>query len=362
MTSEPSAPLPAGAVIGILGGGQLGRMLALAAHRLGLRAHIYAPERDAPAFDVTPLKTVARYDDMVALAKFSEAVAAITWEFENVPAEVAEVHGIARKLRGSSAVVGVAQDRVLEKRFIESCGLAVAPWQAIDSLDDLKISLAAVGSPAVLKTRRLGYDGKGQWLVREGDDLRSVFNGLKGAPAVLESFVAFEREVSVILARGANGATAAFDVTENIHENHILRRSTVPARVSPAVAAAAVEAARDIAERIDYVGVLGVEFFVTGDAERPLLVNEIAPRVHNSGHWTEAAAVTSQFSNHIRAVAGWPLGDPTRFADAEMVNLLGDEVLKASSLQGVSLHLYGKSEVRPGRKMGHTIRLSPLTR
>ncbi|MEX0860359.1 MAG: ATP-grasp domain-containing protein, partial [Cucumibacter sp.] len=245
-------------------------------------------------------------------------------------------------------------------RFLMECGLPVAPWQAIDSIDALKLSFVALGSPAVLKTRRLGYDGKGQIMVRAGDDLERIFKGLNGAAAFLEAFIPFEREVSVFEARGDDGATAAYDVIENIHENHILRSSLVPVKVSPEVAEAAVAAARTIAQALDYVGVLGVEFFVTGRPEKPLLINEFAPRVHNSGHWTEAAAVTSQFTQHIKALAGWPLGDPGRFADAEMRNLLGDEVLKATSIQGVSVHVYGKAEIRPGRKMGHTIRLIPL--
>lgn len=360
MTSEARPPLKLGATIGILGGGQLGRMLAMAAHRLGLRAHIYAPEPDACAFEVTSLTTIARFDDREALAKFFGSVDVVTWEFENVPAEIVKHLAIAHKFRGDVRALSIAQDRLLEKRFLMECALPVAPFQAIDSLDDLKISLADVGTPAVLKTRRLGYDGKGQLLVREGDDLARIFKGLNGAAAILEAFISFEREVSVILARGGDGATAAYDVIENVHETHILRSSRVPALVSPEVAEMAVAAARTIARALDYVGVLGVEFFVTGKPEKPLLINEFAPRVHNSGHWTEAACATSQFTQHIRALAGWPLGDPGRFADAEMLNLLGDEVLKATSIQGASVHIYGKSEARPGRKMGHTIRLIPL--
>lgn len=371
MTTEPAAPasagpidpLPLGATIGIFGGGQLGRMLAMAAHRLGLNAHIYCPDPDSPAFDVTPLRTIAAYDDADALRSFALAVDAATWEFENVPASIRNHREVPARFRGSSEALSVAQDRLDEKRFLEGIGLPVAPWQVFDSVDDLEIALAAVGTPAVLKTRRLGYDGKGQQRIDERTDLQSAFNGLAGAPAILEGFVPFEREASVILARGADGATAAFDPVENVHENHILRTSTVPATIAPDTAEAAVAAAATLASALDYVGVIGVEFFITG-GEKPLLVNEFAPRVHNSGHWTEAACAVSQFEQHIRAVAGWPLGDPSRFADAVMTNLIGDEVLEApkSAPPGTSVQLYGKREIRPGRKMGHTVALRPLTR
>ncbi len=359
----PAPPLELGATVGILGGGQLGRMLAMAAHRLGLKAHIYCPDPQSCAFDVTDLKTVAAYDDEAALAEFAAAVDAVTWEFENVPAAIVEHPGISKLFRGSAAALATSQDRLQEKRFFESCGLSVAPWQPVDSIDDLRAALAAIGTPAMLKTRRLGYDGKGQWRIEGGDDLSRVFKALDGAPAILEGFVSFEKELSVILARGQDGAFAAYDPVENTHENQILRVSEVPADVPAPLAEAAVRAAGTIAGALDYVGVIGVEFFVTG-GENPLLVNEFAPRVHNSGHWTHPACATSQFDQHIRAVAGWPLGDPGRFADVEMRNLIGDEVLKAptTGAPGEFVEIYGKREIRPGRKMGHLVRLAPRRR
>ena len=357
-----AGPLSLGATVGIFGGGQLGRMLAMAAHRLGLRAHIYCPDPDSPAFDVTPLKTVAAYDNLPALARFAAAVDAITWEFENVPAEIVKYRGISDLLRGSSAALDISGDRRHEKRFLQACGLAVAPWQAVDSIADLRIAFAAIGAPAVLKTRRFGYDGKGQRTLQTEDELPSAINALAGAPAILEAHIPFDLELSVILARGENGAVAAYDPVENVHENHILRTSTVPAAIAPGIAEAALAAAATIAEALDYVGVIGVEFFVTG-GEKPLLINEFAPRVHNSGHWTAAACAVSQFDQHIRAVAGWPLGDPARFADAQMRNLIGDEVLQAplTAASGEYVEIYGKREIRPGRKMGHTVRLAPRT-
>jgi 5-(carboxyamino)imidazole ribonucleotide synthase len=366
----PAPPLEFGATIGILGGGQLGRMLAMAAHRLGLRAHIYCPDPDSCAFDVTPLKTVAAYDDTAALTGFAAAVDAVTWEFENVPVETVEnlatslnAPGALPRIRGSTAALSVAQDRLAEKRFFESCGLAVAPWQPVESIDDLRAAVAEIGTPSLLKTRRLGYDGKGQWRIEAGDDLSNVFNALDGAPAILEGFVSFDRELSVILARGQDGALATYDPVENTHDNQILRTSKVPADVPASMAEAAMRAAGTLATALDYVGVMGVEFFVTHD-ENPFLVNEFAPRVHNSGHWTHPACATSQFDQHIRAVAGWPLGDPTRFADIEMRNLIGDEVLKApaTGAPGEFVEIYGKREIRPGRKMGHLVRLAPRRR
>jgi len=355
-------PLPPGATIGILGGGQLGRMLALAAARLGLRAHVYCPDPQSPAFDVTPRRTVAAYDDRQALAAFAAAVDVVTYEFENVPAATAEFLAGLKPLRPGANALAVAQDRLAEKTFIGGLGIPVAPHRAIHTLADLAPALAALGGPAILKTTRLGYDGKGQRQVASLAEAEAAFAELRPHPLVLEALVPFTCEISVVLARGADGATAAFDPARNVHRDGILATSTVPAGVPAATAAAAQAHAAAIATALAYVGVLGVEFFVLADGS--LVVNEIAPRVHNSGHWTEAVCVTDQFEQHIRAVAGWPLGDPTRLADVVMENLVGSEIamIPAGLGAGIRPHAYGKAEARPGRKMGHLNRVVPRPR
>jgi 5-(carboxyamino)imidazole ribonucleotide synthase len=349
-------PLPPGSTIGILGGGQLGRMLALAAARLGMKSHIYCPDAESPAFDVTPLKTAAAYDDLDALARFAGMVDVVTYEFENVPAETAAAVAARAPLRPGARALEISQDRLQEKGFIAALGLAVAPYGAVTSLEELQDALAALGTPAVLKTTRLGYDGKGQRTIRDPAEAPAAFAALAPKPLVLETFVPFEKEISVVIARGADGAVAAFEPAENVHRNHILHTSTVPAAISPALADEAAEAAARIAGALGYVGVMGVEFFVLGEE---LLVNEIAPRVHNSGHWTEAVCVTDQFEQHIRAISGWPLGDPTRLAPVVMENLIGDEALDLPARLGPGTrpHLYGKRKARPGRKMGHLNRI-----
>ncbi len=354
-------PLPLGGTIGILGGGQLGRMLALAAARLGLRTHIYCPDPASPAFDVTPHRTVAAYEDTAALAAFAATVDVVTYEFENVPAATAERLAELKPLRPGANALAVAQDRLAEKGFIGNLGIPVAPYRAIHDAADLAPALAALGTPAILKTTRLGYDGKGQRKLASLAEAERAAAELHPHPLVLEAFVPFVAEISVVLARGRNGATAAFDPAENVHRDGILFTSTVPAAVPPETAAAAQAHAASIAAALDYVGVLGVEFFVLADGS--LLVNEMAPRVHNSGHWTEAVCVTDQFEQHIRAVAGWPLGDPTRLAGVVMENLVGDEIaaIPAALGPGIRPHAYGKAESRPGRKMGHINRIALKT-
>jgi 5-(carboxyamino)imidazole ribonucleotide synthase len=355
-------PLPPGAVIGILGGGQLGRMLALAAARLGLRTHIYCPDPHSPAFDVTPRRTVAAYDDRQALGAFAAAVDVVTYEFENVPAATAEFLAGLKPLRPGASALAVAQNRLAEKSFIGGLGIPVAPHRAIHAAADLAPALAALGTPAILKTTRLGYDGKGQRKVASLAEAEAAFAELRPQPLVLEALVPFTCEISVVLARGADGATAAFDPARNVHRDGILASSTVPAGVPAATAAAAQAHAAAIAAALDYVGVFGVEFFVLADGS--LIVNEIAPRVHNSGHWTEAVCVTDQFEQHIRAVALWPLGDPTRLADVVMENLVGGEIaaIPGSLGPGLRPHAYGKAEARPGRKMGHLNHIAPRPR
>jgi len=345
-------PLPPGSIIGILGGGQLGRMLALAAARLGMKTHIFCPDPESPAFDVTPRRTVAAYDDDIALAAFAAAVDVVTYEFENVPVATARFLAARKPLHPGAAALEIAQDRLREKTFVSGLGIGVAPWRPVASRADLDSAIADLGPPAVLKTTRLGYDGKGQRLLRAPADAAAAFAELEPKPLVLEAFIPFDREVSVIVARGATGEIRAFDPAENVHRHHILATSTVPANLTAAQTTAAVEAASRIVAALDYVGVLGVEFFVAGDT---LLVNEIAPRVHNSGHWTEAVCVTDQFEQHIRAILGWPLGDPTRLADVQLENLIGEAALNLPARLGPGIrpHLYGKREARPGRKMGH---------
>jgi 5-(carboxyamino)imidazole ribonucleotide synthase len=351
--------LPPGSTIGILGGGQLARMLALAAGRLGLNCHIYAPEHDSPAFHVSAAHTVAAYDDEAALAKFAASVQAVTYEFENVPASSVEFLEKLVAVRPGSKALSVAQDRKAEKMLAREMGAITAQFVSVNSLDDLQKAIVRTGYPSILKTKRMGYDGKGQAKVLSEADLGPAWDAMKNQPAILESFVNFRLEMSVICARGVDGAFAAYDPTENVHKNHILHTATVPANIDDMLAAEAIFVAQRMAETLDYVGVMAVEFFVGDDV---IYVNEIAPRVHNSGHWTQDGCVISQFEQHMRAVAGWPLGATTRHSDVIMTNLLGDEVNQwrdLSAQAGVGVHLYGKAESRTGRKMGHFNRITP---
>ncbi|HKS61446.1 MAG TPA: 5-(carboxyamino)imidazole ribonucleotide synthase [Xanthobacteraceae bacterium] len=350
-------PLGSDATIGILGGGQLGRMLALAAARLGFKCHVLCPDPHSPAFDVVRRVTEADYLDMAALDRFAADVDVVTYEFENVPAETATFLSARKPVLPDPKVLATTQDRLIEKAFVQSLGIGTADFAAVDSPDMLASALRKVGRPAVLKTRRFGYDGKGQVMVRDGGDPVALFNDLGGQAQILEAFVAFEREISVVAARSASGQIESFEVIENEHSDHILKTSRVPAAVTPAVATEARRIAETIAEAFGYVGVLAVEMFVVKDgAGHAVLVNEIAPRVHNSGHWTIDGASVSQFEQHIRAVAGLPLGTPIRRGRVEMVNLLGDDVNDLGrwlATPGAAVHLYGKTAVRPGRKMGH---------
>ncbi len=351
-------PVKPGGVIGIIGGGQLGRMLAMAAARLGLKTCIYNDENHAPAFQVTPLQVAASYDDRTMLTGFAEICDVITFEFENLPAGSIEYLADLKPVRPGAKALATTQDRFIEKSFVKSLGLATAPFHEVGSAQQTRDAFAQLGGGGILKTRRFGYDGKGQAKAASADEAATAFESFKGAPAILEGFVDFAFEASVIAARGADGAFAAYDPPENAHENHILRRSTVPGRLTRAQGDEAKAIARKIAEALDYVGVLAVELFVTRGGA--LLVNEIAPRVHNSGHWTIEACACSQFEQHIRAVAGWPLGDPTRHADAVMENVIGAEAEAWESLaRSGALHLYGKRQAKLGRKMGHVTRLRP---
>jgi 5-(carboxyamino)imidazole ribonucleotide synthase len=350
--------LAPGGCIGILGGGQLGRMLAVAAARLGLRAHVYEPGENPPAGQVAWRVTRAGYDDRAALRAFAASVDVITYEFENIPTSALDLLESLRPIRPGRRALAISQDRVAEKTFLNGIGLATAPWAEVTDRASLDAALARIGTPAVLKTTRLGYDGKGQARINAPADAGPALAAMGGAGAVLEGFISFSREVSVIAARGLTGEIAAYDPGENVHRGGILHTTTVPARLTPSERSDAVLIAARILNALDYVGVLGVELFVTPEG---LLVNEIAPRVHNSGHWTQAGCAVDQFEQHIRAVAGWPLGDGSRYADVEMTNLIGDDVAMVPELAreaGASIHLYGKAEARPGRKMGHVNRVA----
>ena len=352
------APIPPGGTIGILGGGQLGRMLASAAARLGLKAHVYCHDADAPAFQVCDRHTVGEFDDLAAVARFAEDCDTVTFEFENVPAATVAHIAQFRPTNPDASALRVTQDRLVEKTFIKSLGIGTAEFFAVASEAEARDAFAALAKPGVLKTRRMGYDGKGQVKVRSAEDAAAAIRSFSDAPSVLEAFVDFSYEASVVAARGMDGTFAAYDPPENAHENHILRRSVVPGRLTTEQVSEATAIAKKIADSLDYVGVLAVELFVGKDGK--LLVNEIAPRVHNSGHWTLEACAVSQFEQHIRAVCGWPLGDPARHSDAVMTNLLGDDVAawrEYAKQPMTGLHLYGKTDARQGRKMGHVTRL-----
>ena len=348
--------LPPGSTIGILGGGQLGRMLSLAAARLGLKCHIFEPGAGCPASFVSAQTTTASYDDAQALRAFASNVDVVTFEFENVPDSALDVIEAVCPVRPNRRSLATSQDRISEKDFLASIGLNVAPYQPISSQHDLDQAVENIGFPSILKTRRLGYDGKGQVRLKAQADLADAFGRVGSVPSVLEGFVDFSAEISVIGARGRDGQIACFDPGENVHVDGILRTTSVPANVPNRLKTDAVLIASQILNALDYVGVLGVELFVTPSG---LVVNEIAPRVHNSGHWTQNACVVDQFEQHIRAVAGWPLSDATRHSDAVMENLLGMEAEKWVGVTSEGLHLYGKKDAKPGRKMGHINRISP---
>jgi 5-(carboxyamino)imidazole ribonucleotide synthase len=349
--------------MGILGGGQLGRMLALAAAQYGLRTHIYTPEADSPALDIATHGTCAPYDDEAALIRFARACDVVTYEFENVPRRSAEIVGSFAPLLPDAEALATTQDRLSEKTFVAGLGIATAPFLAVVGEEELRRALDEIGRPAVLKTRRFGYDGKGQALIGATSDAGEVWAAMHHAPCILEGFVSFAREISVVAARSPDGGFAAYDVCENTHRNHILDTTRVPARLSRAAGDEALTIARRIADALAYVGVLTVEMFVVEqDGAEHVVVNEIAPRVHNSGHWTIEGAVTSQFEQHVRAICGWPLGSPRRFGSIDMRNLIGDDIDDWAALLGdrdAHVHLYGKGEARPGRKMGHVTRVRP---
>jgi len=349
-----------GATIGILGGGQLGRMTALAATALGYRCHIFCPIKDSPAKQVTPLATTAEYDNKLALARFAKSVDVVTFEFENVPGDTAEFLAERKPVRPGPTALRIAQDRIKEKDFLRSIGVATAPYQRVTGEEELRRALDAIGPRAILKTIRMGYDGKGQVAIRSDRDAGPVWRGFGAAEGILEGFVDFSCEISVIIARSENGKTATYAPVENQHVNHILDTTIAPARVKPETATRAEAIARHVAERLDLIGLLAVEMFVTQAGE--VLVNELAPRPHNSGHWTIDACYTSQFEQLVRAICGLPLGSPERHSDAVMKNLIGAGIEKwreAVNNPLQKIHLYGKDQALPGRKMGHVTKLIP---
>ena len=362
-----NAPLPPRSVIGILGSGQLGKMLAQAASRLGLRAHIYSDDA-GPAFDVATQHSVGSFTNLGRLDEFAAGVDVVTYEFENVPVTAAKHLALSVPVRPGPRALAVSQDRITEKTFIRDLGIAVAPFAAIGDAAGIAAATqaqAAWGTGAILKTARLGYDGKGQASINAAADLATAFDALGRVPCVLEQRLNFACEVSVLVVRGVEGQTVTYDIPVNEHAGGILRRSSVPAGLPSAVEARARDMATRIADALDYIGVLAVEMFYLGEsAPEPLVVNEIAPRVHNSGHWTMDACAVGQFENHIRAVAGWPLAATDRHSDAVMRNLIGHDVDAWPSIAAepnACLHLYGKREARDGRKMGHVNYLAPRT-
>lgn len=350
--------LPVGATIGILGGGQLGRILSVAAARLGFRTHIFEPGTAPPASHVSHRLTTATYDDAAALTAFAESVDVVTYEFENIPTTALDVIEALVPIRPGREALRVSQDRLTEKTYLQEIGLKVAPFANVTDRNSLGDAVAQIGVPSILKTRRFGYDGKGQARLKSMQDIDQSWADMADHPAVLEGFVEFSHEVSVIAARSPRGDVACYDPGENVHRDGILHSTTVPARLSPTQRTDAVLIAAKILNALDYVGVLGVELFVTTDG---LIVNEIAPRVHNSGHWTQNGCAVDQFEQHIRAIAGWPLGDGTRHADVTMENLIGADMERVSDLAkepNTALHLYGKADTKPGRKMGHVNRIA----
>ncbi|MCP4327724.1 MAG: 5-(carboxyamino)imidazole ribonucleotide synthase [Alphaproteobacteria bacterium] len=361
MTDTDRGVVAPGGTIGILGGGQLGRMTALAAARLGYRCHIYGPEADSPAMQVAATATVAAYDDRAALARFAAAVDVVTYEFENVPAASVEFLQQAVPVRPGPAPLYLAQNRLREKEFLNRYGARTAPYRGVTGIADLDVALAEIGRPVVLKSTMFGYDGKGQVMIGDDTHAAAAWAEMGSDEGLLEGFVDFVMEASVIVARGLDGSVASYVPVENRHRDHILHTTVAPAKISPELAAEAEAVAARIAEALDLVGLLAVELFVARDGH--LLVNEIAPRPHNSGHWTIDACATSQFEQFVRAVCGLPLGATQRHSDAEMINLLGNDVddwhLYLAEA-GAHLHLYGKREARPGRKMGHVTRVFPI--
>ena len=348
-----TTPLAPGSTIGILGGGQLGRMLSVAASRLGYRCHIFEPGANPPAADVAHAVTTAGYDDAKALEAFAKSVDVVTYEFENIPTSALDLIEALVPIRPGREALRVSQDRLTEKTWLSDLGLKTAPFADITDAESLENAMGTIGAPAILKTRRFGYDGKGQARITAPGEAPEALSSLQGAPAILEGFVDFSAEISAIAARGLDGSVSVYDPGLNTHAEGILRTTLVPSGLPQSLLTDAALIAGRILNALDYHGVLGVEFFVTRNG---LIVNEIAPRVHNSGHWTQNGCTICQFEQHIRAITGWPLGNGQRHSDVRMENLIGDDLDRVPDLArtpNAALHLYGKTETKPGRKMGH---------
>ncbi|MDA9208006.1 5-(carboxyamino)imidazole ribonucleotide synthase [Octadecabacter sp.] len=345
-------PLTTGATIGILGGGQLGRMLSVAASRLGFKTCVFEPGADCPASHVANYHMQAGYDDIDALTKFAQSCDVVTYEFENIPTEALDAIEAITPIHPNRDALATSQDRFFEKNFLTRIGLQTAPYAAVEDAETLEQAIDQIGTPAILKTRRMGYDGKGQSRLMSPDDAPQAIVDMAGAQAVLEGFIDFSHEVSVIGTRGIDGQIACFDPGENVHRDGILHTTTVPATLTPSQRTDAVLLTANILNALDYVGTMGVELFVTSTG---LIVNEIAPRVHNSGHWTQQGCTVDQFEQHIRAIAGWSLGDGSRHSNVVMENLIGDDVDRIPDIAktNTAIHLYGKADAKPGRKMGH---------
>jgi 5-(carboxyamino)imidazole ribonucleotide synthase len=357
-------PILPGATIGVLGSGQLGRMFTIAARRMGYRVHTYSPDSDTPTGQIADVEVTASYDDLDCVCDFAKKVSVVTFEFENVPAATAAAAARCAPVRPSGEILHTTQQRIREKAFLTSAGLPLTPYREVRSLDELSHAVAELGTPAVLKSASFGYDGKGQFNIKSPDQIDAAWAAVRSSECVLEAFIDFACEVSVIAARSAEGDFVHWGAIENQHSRHILDVSMAPARISDKTARDAVEIARCVLEKLEVVGVLCVEFFVTADGS--LLINELAPRPHNSGHLTIDGCITSQFEQQLRAVCGLPLGSTEMIRPAAMVNLLGDLWIPnepawpaALALSDVKLHLYGKLEPRPGRKMGHLTALKP---
>ena len=363
MTGQSIRTVAPGGTIGMLGGGQLGRMTALAAAQLGYKTHVFSPDADSPCAQVSAAETVARYSDHEALAKFARSVDVVTLEWENIPVQTLAFLAKFVPVHPGPGVLAIAQDRLREKDFVNRLGIATAPWEPARCPGQAAAAYQTIGTPCVMKSARMGYDGKGQIKLTGDTAPVDAWKSIGGVDAIVEGFVDFALEVSVIVARGQDGEMVAYPTVENRHANHILDETIAPAAIAPETAAEAERVALRIADALRFVGVLAVEMFVTRDGG--VLVNELAPRPHNSGHWTMDACATSQFEQLVRAVCGLPLGSVERVADAVMKNLIGDDVESWPDLlaePGARLHLYGKAEARPGRKMGHVTRLKPLAR
>lgn len=359
MTTQPRTFLP-GSTVGVMGGGQLGRMFAIAARRLGYRVHTFSPDEDTPTGQLADREVAARYDDAEAVRDFAHRVDVLTFEFENIPVESVEWAAEICAVRPAGRVLHICQHRLREKEFLAAAGLPLPQFARVMSEAELRAAVARIGAPSVLKTAAFGYDGKGQRKIEAGTDLAAIWQSYAGQPAVLEEWVTFEKEISVIVARGVDGATATYPVCENAHRNHILDVTIVPANIAPDIAGRACALAEKVAEKLELVGLLAVEMFLKGDGE--ILINELAPRPHNSGHFSFDACITSQFEQQLRAVCGLPLGSTELLRPVAMANLLGDlwsegepDWAAAAAFPEVKIHLYGKSDARPGRKMGHLV-------